>query len=100
MGLVQTEGDLDLLLLRDRDKAVLFNTELLPLMTTKSSGGVTVYNLKKNSFVSALYRKDRFASEDIEYYRTKKIPTTGHFITEADREKNALPHADQALLTA
>ncbi|MBQ4347876.1 MAG: topoisomerase IV, partial [Firmicutes bacterium] len=78
----------DFVLIRDRDKAILFNTELIPLVASKSTGGVTVYNLKKNSVVSAAYEPEEFMAEDKEYYRILKIPSTGHFITDGDREKN------------
>ena len=35
--------------------------------------------------------KAEFETEEYEYYRTKKIPTTGHFIQEKDKTTNHLP---------
>ena len=82
------EEDKDFILTRDKDKACLFNTNLLSLSATKNASGVQLYTLKKNSRITAVYEKDGFISDDIEYYRTDKIPSTGHFIKDEDKEKN------------
>lgn len=85
------EEEEDLVLIRDSDKATLINTELLPSNSTKNSNGIQVYKLKKNSTVTGVFPKIEFISEDIEYYRSTKIPTTGHFIQEVDKNQNQLP---------
>jgi len=85
------EEDSDYILTRDTDKACLFNTNLIPLSGTKNSVGLQVYTLKKNSKISGVYPVNEFESDDIEYYRTTKIPSTGHFLKEIDKEKNQLP---------
>ena len=81
----------DFILMRNADKATLLNTELIPLSATKNAGGVQVFTLKKNSAVTAVFAKAEFETEEYEYYRTKKIPTTGHFIQEKDKTTNHLP---------
>ena len=81
----------DFMLMRNADKATLLNTELIPLSATKNAGGVQVFTLKKNSAVTAVFAKAEFETEEYEYYRTKKIPTTGHFIQEKDKTTNHLP---------
>lgn len=85
------ENEKDIILVRDRDKAMVVNSSLVPLKQTKSSGGVQVYTLKKNSVVTRMSEKEDFISEDIEYYRSNKIPSTGHFINEEDKSKNKFP---------
>ena len=82
--------DKDIMLVRDNDKAMLVNTALIPAKATKSTGGIQIYNLKKNSFMTRMLDKDEFVSEDIEYYRSDKIPATGHFINENDKNANNL----------
>ena len=84
------EEDSDFILTRDTDKACLFNSSLVPLSATKSAAGVQIYTLKKNSRITGVYPAEEFESEDIEYYRTIKIPSTGHFLKETDKEKNNL----------
>ncbi len=86
------EEEEDLLLLRDTDKATLFHTALLPLTASKNASGIQVYKLKKNSVVTAVYEKSNFISDNVEYYRTEQIPTTGHFIQEIDKQKNNISY--------
>ena len=83
--------DTDIVVLRDYDKAALINTAIIPENTTKSSNGVQVFTLKKNSVMSCGYRAEEFKAENIEHYRMKKIPATGHFMREEDKELNKIP---------
>jgi len=84
------EEDTDFVLMRNRDKATLLNTDMIPINASKSASGIQVYTLKKNSVITAVIKPEAFFSEDIEYYRTKKIPSTGHFIQEKDKAANGL----------
>ena len=90
--------DKNYLAIRDTDKALLFNTELIAPKTTKNSSGVQVLNLKKNSKTSFIIPLEKFQAENIEYYRSNKIPSTGHFIIEADKVKNNLDNQIRACL--
>lgn len=82
--------DIDIIFIRDNDKAALINTSLIPLNATKNSSGTTVYTLKKNSKVNYCLLSNEFLSEDAEYYRTNKAPTTGHFLKLEDKIKNKI----------
>lgn len=84
------EEDTDFVLMRNRDKATLLNTDMIPINASKSASGIQVYTLKKNSVITGVIKPEAFLSEDIEYYRTKKIPSTGHFIQEKDKAANGL----------
>ena len=83
--------DTDVVLIRDIDKAMLVNSELVLQKQTKSSGGVQIYTLKKNSKLTNMMYMTDFKSENIEYYRSTKIPATGHFINEQDKIDNDIP---------
>lgn len=85
------EEDTDIILVRDTDKAMLLNTSLIPEKQTKTTAGLTVYTLKKNSKLTKMIKKEEFVSNDIEYYRSNKIPGTGHFINDTDKEANNFP---------
>ena len=89
--MAKLDEESDFILMRNGDKATLMNTELIPSSATKNATGVQVFTLKKNSTVSNVFTKGEFSTEDPEYYRTKKIPTTGHFIQEKDKAANSLP---------
>ncbi len=85
------EEDKDIVLVRDTDKAMLINTSLIPEKQTKTTTGITVYTLKKNSKLSKMAAREDFISGDIEYYRSTKVPGTGHFINDADKDANNFP---------
>lgn len=90
IGALYLPKDSDIVLLRDTDKAMLINSELVPLKQTKNSGGITIFNLKKNSIMTRMMIADDFKSDDLEYYRSTKVPSTGHFINSEDKEKNSI----------
>ena len=88
---LKMDEEQDIVLLRNYDKATLIHTELIPLNASKSSQGVQVFKLTKNSKVTKAYRAEDFQSEDREYYRGSKIPSSGHYIREKDKTDNQLP---------
>lgn len=91
IGIRNADGDCDLILVRDTDKALMFNTELIPLNTNKASGGVQVFTMKKKSFITKLFTADEFVSENKEAYRIKKLTSSGITIPEDDKESNSIP---------
>lgn len=80
----------DFLAVRSADKATLFNTAELPVFSAKNAAGVQVITLKKNSQMSRVIALESFVSDDPQYYRTDKIPSSGHFLTEKDKTENNL----------
>lgn len=88
IGIKHITEDDDIILIRDDDKALLLNTNNIYEKVTKSSTGIQIFNLKKDSAITKFLTKEQFFSEDIEYYRTKSIPSAGHFITQKDKAKN------------
>ena len=84
------ETEKDFLLMRNHDKATVLNTELIPASASKSATGVQLYTLKKNSAISMVCPVEQFHTDHPDYYRTQKIPTTGHFIQEADKLANEI----------
>jgi len=81
-------SDDDYVFIRDSDRALLFSSSLVNLKVTRNTVGVQVFNLKKGSVISKLMRKEDFAADDIEYYRSRKIPSAGHFLTDTDIKQN------------
>ncbi len=69
--------DVDLVIIRDNDKKMLFNTSLILPKLTKNSIGVQVMALKKNSIVTNIYQPNENTEEA---FRSSKIPSTGRFI--------------------
>ena len=71
--------DKDLYLQRGKDKAMVVNSSLIPVNTSKASGGVSVFTLRQRTVLTAMRPVDSEA-DDLDYYRTDKIPTAGHFL--------------------
>lgn len=91
IGMTYSSGDCDIVLIRDTDKALLFNTELIPLNVNKTSGGVQVFTMKKKSFITRMFNSSDFISDDIEKFRTKKLTSSGAALTQEESEKNNIP---------
>lgn len=68
----------DLYLQRGTDKAMVINSALIPLNSSKQSGGVSVFTLRKNTQLTVM--RPIAETDDPEYYRADKIPTTGRFL--------------------
>jgi len=84
VGMCRLPEDADLYLQRGKDKAMVLNSSLIPLNTSKSSGGVTVFTLRKNTALTEMkpvgVNGFELSAEDCGYYRADKIPTAGHFL--------------------
>ncbi|MDR0272910.1 MAG: topoisomerase IV [Clostridiales bacterium] len=70
--------DCDLYLQRGSDKAMVVNSALIPLNTSKQSGGVSVFSLRQKTQLTIMRPINE--NDDPDYYRADKIPTAGHFL--------------------
>ncbi len=79
--------DVDIVLGRSDAKAknlLLVNTSLINEKQTRSTQGVQVLRLKKNSWLSSVNFADSIDFEDLEYYRSESIPGAGVSIKPED----------------
>lgn len=81
------EEDKDLIVIRDSDKALIFNTALIAPKTTKNSIGIQVMTLKRNSNITKIDELQNINLENKEFYRMTKIPSAGKFICEKDKNE-------------
>ena len=79
VAMTYTTDDIDLFLQRGIDKALVVNSSKLPITGTKASGGISVFTLKKGSKLTKM-REANDETDDKDYFRTEKIPSTGHFL--------------------
>ena len=84
------QDERDYVAIRNSDKAVLFSTEILGETKIKNSSGIQVFKLKKNSKVTKIMKLEEFISNNVEHYRTKKLPSTGHFLSGDEVAQNLL----------
>jgi len=81
VGLCYSPEDIDLYLMRGSDKAMVINTGLLSPIASRSTGGVQVFTLRKNTKLTMLRTLlESEPEEDTEYYRVDKFPSAGHFV--------------------
>ena len=76
------DSDRDYVLTRDDDKACLFSTALVPVSGTKTSGGVQLYTLKKNS--SILDSNQERQNQNLQCYHY----TMGQYLRHKCNQKN------------
>ncbi len=84
VNVIYEEGDRDVLLLSDAKRAILLSSELIPEKVTRTSGGVTLFTLKKGQRLLSATGDAKEAVEKPERYRKKAIPATGTLLQEAD----------------
>lgn len=79
VSVIQIADDCDLAVVSSINKILVINTSLVPLKSTKNSQGVIVMNLKKNAIMKNVMTADLFETDNLSYYRAKKIPSAGSF---------------------
>ncbi len=74
----------EILMVSSADRAILIKSSLIPLKETRTSGGVSLFNLKKDQ--KLVEATDRFEDkyENAKGYRKIKIPATGTLLSEKD----------------
>ena len=75
IGIDYIKNDTDYVLIRDGEKAVMFNSKLVATKVTKSSNGIQVFVMKKKSVITKFLRAENFVCDDKEIYRINKIPS-------------------------
>lgn len=77
--------DIKLVAYSDNGKALVFNTEKIPLKSTKSTQGVQVMKMsKKGGKLARIAELETSGIKNVEYYSTKNIPATGCFLKDED----------------
>ena len=84
---IYERSDNHILILNSESKAILIRPSQIPIKTTRTAAGTTVFamNLKKNQTITEVLEKyeDRFP-DAYQRYRKIKIPATGVLITDKD----------------
>ena len=75
----------DILMVDNLHRAILLSSSMIPLMATKTAGGLTLFTMKKGK-QKLVYATTDFAGkyETPDRYRKKKIPATGILLAEKD----------------
>ena len=82
VGVVYEEAEKDILIVNDANKGILISTDMIPVKVTRTSGGVTLFSLKKGQKIVYAGADHAEKYENPAKCRKKAIPTTGHLISE------------------
>ena len=82
VGIIYEEKKKDVLIVSDGGRAILIESDLIPLKTTRTSSGVTLLQIKGHQKI--IEATDQFADryEHADKYRKRKIPSTGYNLLE------------------
>ena len=80
------QDDCELLLTASNNKALILNTALIPVKTTKSTQGVIAFTQKGKNTFTDVCPISQTGLRNTDYYRTKAIPAVGHFLRDSDFE--------------
>ncbi len=72
----------EILLVSDAERAISIKTSLIPIKTTRTSGGVTLMTMKKGN--KLLYATDNIPEAYAKGYKKLKIPASGSMIPDKD----------------
>ena len=72
----------EILLVSDAERAITVKTSLIPVKSTRTSGGVTLMTMKKNN--KLLYATDNIPEAYSKGYKKLKIPASGQAIPDSD----------------
>ncbi len=75
-------------------KAIVFDTSLIPLKTTRSTQGVQVLTAKRGSLMTEVKRLEETGFTDPEYYRVRRLPAIGYYLKEETIESRQLTLGD------
>ena len=85
----------EIMLTSDADRVIVFKSSLIPVMTTRSSGGVTLMNLGRREKKVVAATNDLAAAGDLKGYRKYKLPATGVLLNEKNVEAMQLRMDDE-----
>ena len=69
--------DMDILLIRNDEKAALINTHLIPVGKQRQAAGVQSIKMAKKSFLKTVLTPNEFADMDLENLRAEELPALG-----------------------
>ncbi len=74
----------EIIMVSNTDRAIIIKTSLIPIKTTKTSGGVTLMTLKNGQRLTDCRKDFENIYEDTKGYRKLKIPASGQLLNEKD----------------
>ncbi len=83
---IKETEEIELMLISNINKAMIIKSSLIPIKTTRSAQGVTIYTLRKNQFIESAITDQEAKYANLKKYKKTKIPATGTALEELDVE--------------
>ena len=77
---------IDILMISSQDRAILVKSTLIPVKSTRTSGGVQIMTLKKGATLSKAISDFGDNYQNVKSYRKLKIPASGSLLEEKNME--------------
>ena len=74
----------EIMLVSDADRAIILKTSLIPLKSTRTSGGVTLMTMKKGQELRSAVQNIDEKYDKLKGYRKLKIPASGQLLADDD----------------
>ena len=84
VGIFYEDEPFNLILVSDNRRAIMISTKLIPEKSTRSAGGVTLFNIKKNQKIAAAFKETDAPFANTGKYKKIKIPATGTLLEQYD----------------
>ena len=94
-AILYEETPFEITMISDAKNAITINSALIPTNATRTSRGVTVFELKKGSIIAEVYPSTECPYENPTAYRRIKVPAKGIKLTEHDLKKQQTNLFDQ-----
>ena len=80
----------EIIMVANGERAIIIKTSLIPIKTTRTSGGVTLMTLKKGQTITDCRQDFEAIYEDTKGYRKLKIPASGQILNEKNIKRQQL----------
>ena len=77
---------IDILMISSQDRAILVKSTLIPVKTTRTSGGVQIMTLKKGATLAKAVSDFGDSYQNVKSYRKLKVPASGTLLEEKNVE--------------
>ncbi len=84
----------DCVMISEGEKVVLFDSRLIGEKPTRQTQGIQVLSGKKKGLIKQFDLANRFAFEEAEYYRIRKVPSVGYYAKPSGEAQHQLSIAD------
>ncbi len=87
IAILYEEKPFEVIMVSNAKTAITINTSLIPVNPTRTSKGVTIFELKKGAQVSEVFASDSCPYQKPSEYKRIKVPAKGIKLTELDIQK-------------